>query len=205
MNEAPLEAVGASAAGLHATAATAGTAGRKSAKGAKAQADAAVERQVGHIAPANHQLAEQCVNSWFSVAPRDSVPDDFDMVAEPFALIAQDLTRFDSMRLVAADDSWLADLIVVDKGPGYALCKVVRSVKLPKRRSISENRVPEGFEVVQGGIGEEPWICRRLADGVVLNVGQFHHRREDAIRYLLDHATVRGEARPSTFGKRDDN
>jgi len=150
-------------------------------------------KEVKHIPPGTTVLAEHANNRHFCVAAPHTSPEDLHQAAEPFALIAERLARFDDIRVVSAEGEWLADFVVVDCGPGYAICHLVSAIELATRRSDMTDRIPEGFEIKQSAPGDaQPgWLVLRKADDVVLNAGQHHQRREDAVRFLLDHSTVR--------------
>ena len=156
----------------------------------------------GQVSPERTHLAEQVFNCWHCVAPKGCTPEDLDCDPQPWQLIAPNATRFDHFQVVAEDDTWLAEFICIDAGPGWAACKLVHKFKLPARRPQSEWRPPEGYAIRQGGPAEEPWIAYREKDGVVLNGNCFHATREEALRFLIDHPAVRGSQPPTLWGKR---
>ena len=177
---------------------------RKAAKArpaANSAAATAAPRPVIHFSPATLELAEQVYNRWRVVAPLGLAPEDLDLRSEPFALIADTLHKFDDIRVVAADNAWFADLVVVDKGEGYAIARMAQVIALPQARKDLTNRIPDGFEVRPAAAGDvQPgWLAVRQSDGVILNVGHSFERREDATRFLLDHASVRGQTPQSVF------
>lgn len=158
----------------------------------------AVARPTPLIQPLHFALAEYKVNRWFSVAPPGVRAADLEGDA-PWALVASDLSRFDSVRV--ACDTEVADLIVVDVGPGYARCSLTCVTPLPVRRSLDQSATPPGYEVVQGGPSwQDSWRVVRVADGVTLNQPGQHYSREDAAAYLRNHPAVRGDVNPSRFG-----
>lgn len=173
----------------------------KAPKAAQVGAAATPTKTVKHIPPATAVLAEYANNRHFCAAAPGTLPDDLEMNPEPFALIATNLTRFDDIRVVAAEGTWMADLIVVDSGPGYAICRLVQVLNLPTRRSDQTDRIPAGFEIVQASPGDSQpgWLVIRLSDNVQLNAGHIHQNKEDATRYLLDHSSVRGNDKPAVW------
>ncbi len=153
-------------------------------------------KEVKHISPEKTELAEHHNNRHFAVAPKGMTPAELDMQPEPFALIAERLTRFDDIRVVAAEGTWLADFIVVECGQGYAYCQMTSQLPLPEVQGQATERIPDGFKIRQAGPGDgqEGWLVVRLKDEVVLNAGQSPmYRKEEAIRYLLDHPSVRSD------------
>jgi hypothetical protein len=175
---------------------------RKAGKAAKADASAAAARKsIGHLLPEKLELAEQKYNRWYGVAPLGTLPEDLDLQPEPFALIASLLHRGDDLRLFTADDSLMIDLVCVRAGPGYAICRVVQALAIPEAMHDDGARIPKGFEVRMATSGDtQPgWLVWRIAssgnrvDNILLNAGHHFETKEQAVRYLLDHATVRGE------------
>lgn len=165
----------------------------RTAGAAAADADA---RPVFHISPEKLKLAEQVKNDWVGVVPAGTRAEDLDLKAEPFALIAQLLHKGDDIRLFTADDREVIDLVCVQAAGTQALCRVTQVVKIPLLSEADQDRVPAGFEVVRAKASDEQegWLVRRLSDGVLLNAGTLYFQKEDAIRYLLDHASVRAPA-----------
>jgi hypothetical protein len=182
-------------------AASAQPAGSAPAEGGEGLA-AAGRAQLGQVSPEKIVLSQYLRNSWNAVAPKGARPEDLDMVDGPFNLVARDLTVQDDIRVIAADGSWLADYLVVDTGPTFALARLTQAINLPLRRDDMSERVI-GFRFVQAGPNDSQpgWLAVRIADGVLLNAGHHHHRREDCVRFVLDHSTVRGDSNPRVFGK----
>lgn len=165
--------------------------------------EAARVSNVGQVSPEKAVLREFANNAWFAVAPAGAAPEDLDMVDGPFNLIAKDLTRCDDIRVICPEGTWLADYVAVDVGPTFALCRLTQAINLPARRADQTDRVPAGFKIVQSGPKDtqQGWLAWRTADNVLLNAGHSFHRREDLIRFVLDHPSVRGNNRPTIFGK----
>lgn len=149
-------------------------------------------------------LAEQRTNRWFGTAPRGCTPEQLDMDPAPWVSVAGSFTRFDEIRLVASDLTWIAEYVVLQSGPRgstFAVCKLLRVVEIPV---ISSERsgLPAGYSIVPDWDPSSgtTWVVRRDKDGVVLNHGSFHRTEEEARRFLLDHPVVRGEVRATIWG-----
>ena len=169
----------------------AGKAGAKPGKFARAQM---TTNPPCHIDPAKLKLVEHTNNSWICVAPSGASPRDFHLNRGPFELFPRDVSRFDTLIIVDAGNRYWARFLCVDSGAGQCLFALLESVDLPPVQHDRSDRVPAGYEVVQGGPDDmEPWLVRRIADSVILNRFHVHRTREEAVRFLLDHPTVRGE------------
>lgn len=138
------------------------------------------------------KLLESVNNQWMGIAPRGTTPEDFAEAPAVGALIGDQLTRFDDVRLVSADGAWLADYIVADCARGYGNLVLLRSIKLPPRRTDAEARVPSGYQIRQGLPGEQPgYLAIRLSNGLVMNAGVHLLTFEACLRFLIDHSALR--------------
>lgn len=154
--------------------------------------------EVTPIDPDRHDLAEARFASHFCVAQPGTNLEDLHLNANAFSLIAARLTKFDNIRVVAADERAFADLVVVDQGPTYAICELLHIVELPRPRADMENAVPPGYTVRQvrqsdppgiGGSGR--WVVFRDSDGACLSNGTPLFSKADAVAHLCAHAAVR--------------
>lgn len=156
------------------------------------QAAEAKPRVIGPVMPATLMLEQYRNNSWVAIAPRDCVPEDFHLRSEPFDLLPSQMARFDTLRLIDPGDRWLAQYLCVESVLMRKVFSLMSVVKLPAREGDMTDRVPTGYEVVQGGPDDfEDWKVVRVKDGVVLNKHQRMGSREEAVRYCIDHPTVR--------------
>ena len=72
---------------------------------------------------------------------------------------------FDNIRAVTEDDARMFDLIVVDKTPASARCRVVRDVEMPTRSTDDTARMPGGFDIrlsSSGGVAAR--LARRASE-----------------------------------------
>lgn len=139
-------------------------------------------------------LAEQKKNDWMMTVPSGTEPKDLDLQEHVFETVAHHLTRGDSIRFVTVDGRRFMDGIVVWRDGNRAMCRIASDVKVPAFAESAEDRVPEGFEI-RIGIEQEGYEVLRLADGVILNKSFHIHKREEALRFLIDHPTLRGGQR----------
>jgi hypothetical protein len=174
-------------------AAAAASALAKAASATQSDAAKAVEAPQELVIPAGSCKLEDFTNARHrAVAPRGARPEDLIGTAA-WALCAKDFKDFDFVTVVPVDRTWLAEFVVREVGVGFADLQLMWSLKLPPRSPAGESRIPAGFQIRIANPGEEPgWRVIREKDGIQLNAGHYHARREDALRFLLDHASVRG-------------
>jgi hypothetical protein len=87
------------------------------------------------IAPDTLVLSEFKFQNHFAVAQPGTRPEDLDMNEEAFAFLVPKLSMFDNIRIASPDEAWIADLVVVDHGPTFALCRLVNVIERPARAS----------------------------------------------------------------------
>lgn len=166
------------------------------AKAPSASAAPAVEAPPLHIiAPGTTTPLEFKQNAFWAIASKGSKPEDYVMKPGPFALISHDLTRFDTIRLIDPDETWLVELIVVDCGMGYAFCKAMFQTDIPHRSELDAQGHPD-YEIVPAGITDQElgfgaYVVRRKSDLAPLNNGALWSYTEAAL-FLANHAAVRG-------------
>ena len=139
-------------------------------------------------------LREQVNNDWVVVAPHGVTIESLEDSAL-WSVAGQRLQAYDFIRVIAADESWLAELVVRHATTGGAVVKVVRVIELGQR--ISEDLVrslPKNHRIYQGVPGEG-WIVERTnPDGsiTVMAKGCDYNRwsYEQAHRWLLDHKSL---------------
>jgi hypothetical protein len=166
---------------------------------AKAAAAAAVRdakskaaRSVPQIQRGDIALVEFKQNDWSIVAAHGAQPEDYDLKPEMWALVSDMVHAYDLIRVVARDESWWAMYLVLSAGTSRANAKLIMAADLPARDAESEGSdLPDGYDVRPGNPAQDPWLVIRLADAMIMNVGQGHRTREDARRWLLDHAVLR--------------
>lgn len=172
----------------------------KAAAGTGPEVAAAPARPPVELSDSKLELFEQRCNSWVVIAPVGTKPEDLHMRPEPFAQIAWKLNRGDNVRAILGDDSAMIDMICVASTGSSALCFVTHFMPVPNLYAEAEV-LPDGYVIRRARPDEldgspEGWLVVRLrpdgSEEVTLNAGSPLLRREDARRYLLDHAAVRG-------------
>jgi hypothetical protein len=162
-------------------------AARKAVANAKQQARSVPQIQRGDI-----QLVEFKQNDWSIVAAAGARPEDYDQKPEMWSLVSDMVHAYDLVRVVARDETWWALYLVLSAGTSRANAKLLMDTELPARDAENEgSNLPDGYDVRPGDPTQDPWIVVRLADGVILNLAQGHRTREDARRWLMDHAVLR--------------
>ena len=162
-------------------------AARQAVANAKQQA-----RKVPQIQRGDIQLVEFKQNDWSIVAAAGAQPEDYDQKAEMWSLVSDMVHAYDLVRVVARDETWWALYLVLSAGTSRANAKLLMATELPERDAETDgSNLPDGYDVRAGDPTQDPWIVVRLADGIIMNIGQGHRTREDARRWLMDHAVLR--------------
>lgn len=146
-------------------------------------------------------LREQGNNDWLVVAPLGVSSEDLD-APDLWIAVAHRLRAYDFIRVIAADESWLAELVVRHATTANAVLKVMRVVELGQKLSDDEiRRVPANHRIYLGAPGEG-WIVERTnPDGsstvMARGAEQGRWSYEQALRWLLDHPSLTQSARTS--------
>lgn len=142
------------------------------------------------IGRADFKLFEFCNSIWSIVLP-EGVTKETLLDAALWSMAPEGMQPFDIIRAVAAD--WWAEILVRQCVRARPLQLVLlRLVDLPAMMQDQTDRVPPGFTIER--TPQHGWTIVRLADGVRMLNGNDHggiHTREDALRWLLDHASLR--------------
>jgi hypothetical protein len=139
------------------------------------------------------KLREHAHNVYFVVAPQGMKVEDLTK-PEVWSAVTHQLSLFDIIRVLVEEeggnDQWV-ELIVRYAEIGRVCVRQLRVIDLGPKESETEMRLPPGHSISYDT--SAGWIVRRDADGVILGKGSERGwgRREDAIRFLLEHATVR--------------
>jgi|SRR5882672_5286564 len=193
-NASPTKAAAAEAAAVAEAEAVLGVAA-KGADGEGAEGGAALKGKKAVQSPrGNVKLRELTNNQWTCVLPAGMTLDDVEAPGV-FALVGDLLQPFDILHLCTSDRTAWGELLVLDAGAGFVDVRLLRREKLPPRLDTGEVRMPAGFAIRRAGPSDSQpgFLVVRLSDGRLLNAELHIHRREEAIRFLLDHATVRPE------------
>ncbi|MGQ7959891.1 hypothetical protein ACUTAF_19600 [Pseudomonas sp. SP16.1] len=132
------------------------------------------------------KLRESTNNSWRVVAPRGTSrerlqhPDFWSVVGDLFI-------NFDKVHVVFEDRSAYCELLVMDCGRGYANVIELAWHPLPPLL-ICNNDLPPNHEIIHLG-PDDLYAVRRCSDGILLGKG--FRSRDDALAFLMDHATLR--------------
>lgn len=145
-------------------------------------------RAVGAIHGRNIALTQFKRNHFTAYAPDDLTVADFENPAVWTA--AKDVELHDRLEILQST-RW-TDALVVDRGPGRVVLKVLATVELPAREAVMRSEIPAGYEIRVGEPGSlDRFISVRLHDGVVMNRGLHHATFEQALRHLIDHPIFR--------------
>ena len=132
------------------------------------------------------KLRESVNNRWRAVAPADTPRSQF-TTSDLYRQIAGDLLPYDKIIMIADDNTWYCELLVVDCGTGHASLVELLFRELP-RMIVADDGLPPNHEIFHGG-PDTLWCIRRVGDNVMMGTG-FPNRHE-AVQFLLDHASLR--------------
>lgn len=132
--------------------------------------------------------ADLDVSTYLVDAGSGTTPADFDMKPDLLANVCHQLHRFDKIIFYFDEPPKYAEAIVVHVEVGMALCKIVHQFDLYSR-AADQQGVPFGYEVREATPADDQrgWLAIRREGGITLNKGHYLGRREDAMRYLLQH------------------
>lgn len=110
-----------------------------------------------------------------------------EILAKDFwANVSQRLTQYDRITAIPDDGSWYAELLVANKGDGWANVKELRHIVLDERETaVRLDEAPEDYPVFHKGKFLKFCVTRR-ADGAILSKG--FDRKSDAIDWAKNYA-----------------
>lgn len=166
--------------------------------GTNAEAPAAVKAEAPKKQPvigrAAYQLAEFQTSVWLIMLP-DGVTKDTLLDGPLWLMAPEGIQPFDIFRVVS--ENWWAEILIRQCIRGRPLQLVLlRMVDLPEIMEDRSDRMPPGYTIER--TPQHGWTIVRLADGVRMLSGLEHgniHSREAALRWLLDHASLRQSVR----------
>jgi hypothetical protein len=145
-------------------------------------------------------LVESKQNDWSLVASHGAQPEDYDLKPEMWTMVSDMVTPYDTVRVIARDETWWALYLVIEAGTSRANAKLLMATEVPPKAAVGSVRdLPAGYDVRAGDAGQDPWIVVRLSDGFIMNMAQGHRSYEDARRWLLDHAVMRSDNAPRYY------
>ncbi len=134
------------------------------------------------------RLREQACNDWLCIVDSDIKAADLTK-PDVFALVGKELQPRDCIRVFPIDHSYMAELVVLDSGMGWAEVALLRSHDLPKVTPRATD-ILVGFELVQDGV-DRTWYAIRKLDRQELGKGHVIKSKKDLIRFVEDHASTR--------------
>lgn len=132
------------------------------------------------------KLRESTNNTWRAVAPRGTSRERL-LDSDFWSTVADKFLPYDTIAVVAEDRSYYCELLVLESGRGYAALIELNYHVLPALL-VSNAGLPPNHEIIHLG-PDELYAVRRCSDGVLLGKG--FSSREEAVSFLLDHATLR--------------
>lgn len=132
------------------------------------------------------KLAESVNNRWRTVAPRGTTREDL-IQSDLWSVVSADFLPYDHVTVVAEDRSFLAEMLCLEAGRGYASMVELSFVPLPTLL-VSNEGLPPGFDIFHAG-PEKLYCVKRLNDNVIM--GEGFPNKQAALEFLTDHATLR--------------
>jgi len=158
-------------------------------------------RQVAPIDPRMLTLQENVLQFHFCTVDEVATLRAMDMNPDACSLIADKLELFDNVRAVSKGGEAFADFVCVDRGPSFAVLKLVQYVERPQHRVELEALIPAGFTVreisladPQGVGGDGRYVVVRDRDNAVISYGHPLFNRADAVAFMRNHPAIPAEA-----------
>jgi hypothetical protein len=131
-------------------------------------------------------------NDWTKVAPLGYTVED---LCDPayWAIYHTLLHPYDIVSVVSRDRKWWAEFLIVGVSISGAQTVLLRKVDLPAIEPDRSDRLPPGYSFKDDP--EVGLILIRDRDGVKMgdSITNNWNCKEDAVRYLLDHASLRSD------------
>ena len=92
----------------------------------------------------------------------------------------------DRVEVVAEDNSWFAEVLIMSTGPNWARVKLLRHVSLVEKATKADAPIAENpqFEVNYGGVSAKHRVVR-LSDKSVIKDG--FATKAEAVKYMQDY------------------
>lgn len=148
----------------------------------------------GALAPEEFNLYR-----WHGVAVPGSQPEDYEVNAALWSVVAGKLHPWDRVGLVAQDATWYAEYLVIEASQGDARVVMLMAKELPVRTLSGPQKLPAGYTIRRGNPDEEPWVVVRDSDQFVMSVGQRLRSYEAARTWLLSLAIFRDDTKAEYF------
>lgn len=132
------------------------------------------------------KLRESTNNTWRAIAPRGT-PRERLLDSDFWSVVSESFLAYDVIAVIAEDRSYYAELLVLECGRGYASLVELNFHPLPALL-VANDGLPPNHEIVHLG-PDDLYGVRRCSDGVMLGKG--FASRDEALAFLLDHATLR--------------
>jgi hypothetical protein len=126
--------------------------------------------------------AEYTRRVW-SMTPAENTEVDHLLKPEYWSLVAAKLNPTDRIEVVAEDNSWFADLLVISAGGNWAKVKLLRHVPLNDSEDDA-NLGSSQFKVMYGGVKAKHKVVRN-ADNVVMKDG--FPTKAEAIKWMQEY------------------
>lgn len=119
-------------------------------------------------------LEDQIRNRWCVTLPKDAGKEHL-ALASTYSCAPEGCARFDVLSVVAADDSFLAEVLVLEPSKSGVAVQVLRVFDLPPRREAGARGLHPAFRIYQGTSEQGGLVVERTnPDGSkhVLGVGR---------------------------------
>jgi hypothetical protein len=136
------------------------------------------------LLPALLQRADHFRTHYVAAVPEGVTADDVQQ-PEFWAHVATKLRRMDMIEVLAEDESYYAELLVMDAGVGFAKVKMLRFVELEAAGESTEAN--SAFKIEWKGIAKKYSVIRK-SDSVTLRDG--FTKKFDAETWVRGHASA---------------
>jgi hypothetical protein len=118
-------------------------------------------------------LEDQVRNRWCVTLPKDATKEHL-ALASTYAAAPEGVQRFDVLTVVAADDSFMGEILVLEPAKGGCAVLVLRVFDLPPRREVGARGLHPDFRIYQGTSEQGLVVERKNPDGSkhVLGMGR---------------------------------
>ncbi|SRR6266704_3937663 len=145
-------------------------------------------------------LEDQVRNRWCVTLPQDAGKEHLSL-ASTYAAAPEGVQRFDVLFVIAADDSFMAEVLVLEPAKSGAIVQVLRVFDLPPRRQPGARGLHPAFNI-RMGTSEEGLIVERTEPGGakhVMTTGRDHPewqgQYDRAEEWLRSHAAYAAASR----------
>ena len=144
-----------------------------------------VKKIAPKLTPDRFKQAEYTRNI-FAMTPAPNTEVEHLIKPEYWSHVAKMMNPTDRVEVVAEDNSWFAEVLIMSTGPNWARVKLLRHVSLVEKATKADAPIAENpqFEVNYGGVSAKHRVVR-LSDKSVIKDG--FATKAEAVKYMQDY------------------